>query len=553
VIGSADLTALARPVYDVLFPRTSKGRRIVQSLRLTASHVVHARKLGRALRLYAPRLAPHGDLAGRRIVVLAYKFPWLDVCTGIAVALAARGATVRIAWLPQVSPLPLSEATMAVAERAVARAYRSAFPRDGQLAGIDLEARVPAEVPPSLDAFFRTLASVDAKYVARASTIDVTPGGPNRGLFEFRQARARRAYGLARSLIEHERFDSAIIPNGSMFEFAAFARACGDAGLDYVTFEFWERERTCVLNLNRPFFDGFDADLWRAAPKTLDPMTRARVARSMAVREGTEWRGYLLKYQTAEAGPADALRRELGLDARLPIVLVLPNVAYDSSVAQIPSGFSSMREWLVVALRLLARRGDCQVVVRAHPGETLIRANETTEQIVKESLPRLPAHIRFVPPLAKMNTYALMKMSALGLVFTSTTGLELAMRGVPVIVAARMHYCDRGFTIRADGDADLAAKIDACLRVPRTLAPREIETAWLYADMFMNRWPRPFPFNLERDFWRDSRSIVESLVAGTCAPGIRDTITLFGGGARARELYDKLLADPDEALPPDAP
>ena len=42
-----------------------------------------------------------------------------------------------------------------------------------------------------------------------------------------------------------------------------------------------------------------------------------------------------------------------------------------------------------------------------------------------------------------------MDSSDLGLVYSSTTGLELALYGVPVIAAARIHYADKGFTIDA--------------------------------------------------------------------------------------------------------
>ena len=45
-----------------------------------------------------------------------------------------------------------------------------------------------------------------------------------------------------------------------------------------------------------------------------------------------------------------------------------------------------------------------------------------------------------------MNTYDLMDMADLGLVYTTTVGLEMAMRGIPVVVAGKTHYRNRGFT-----------------------------------------------------------------------------------------------------------
>ena len=45
------------------------------------------------------------------------------------------------------------------------------------------------------------------------------------------------------------------------------------------------------------------------------------------------------------------------------------------------------------------------------------------------------------------SSYVFMDEADLGLVYTSTVGLELAARGVPVVVAAATHYRGRGFTV----------------------------------------------------------------------------------------------------------
>jgi hypothetical protein len=49
-----------------------------------------------------------------------------------------------------------------------------------------------------------------------------------------------------------------------------------------------------------------------------------------------------------------------------------------------------------------------------------------------------------------VNTYDLVEVADLGLVYTTTVGMEMAMCGVPVIVSGQTHYRGRGFTYDPD-------------------------------------------------------------------------------------------------------
>ena len=60
----------------------------------------------------------------------------------------------------------------------------------------------------------------------------------------------------------------------------------------------------------------------------------------------------------------------------------------------------------------------------------------------------------------RMEFYELMESADFGLVYTSTTGLEMALRGKPVIVAGQTHYRDRGFTVDVSNREEFVAAID---------------------------------------------------------------------------------------------
>jgi hypothetical protein len=84
------------------------------------------------------------------------------------------------------------------------------------------------------------------------------------------------------------------------------------------------------------------------------------------------------------------------------------------------------------------------------------------------------------------SSYPLMEMCDVGLVYTSTVGLELALRGKPVVVAGRTHYSDKGFTIPAVSPAQFCSTLTAVLDDPADTSV-DVEQARRYAYMFFFR------------------------------------------------------------------
>jgi hypothetical protein len=94
------------------------------------------------------------------------------------------------------------------------------------------------------------------------------------------------------------------------------------------------------------------------------------------------------------------------------------------------------------------------------------------------------------------------------LVYTTTVGLEMALQGLPVIVAGQTHYRNRGFTIDPDSWVRYYKLIGSVLENPEEyrLSHKQVELAWRYAYCFFFKFPRPFPWHLVR-MWEDYKSM----------------------------------------------
>jgi len=144
-----------------------------------------------------------------------------------------------------------------------------------------------------------------------------------------------------------------------------------------------------------------------------------------------------------------------------------------------------------------------QLVIRVHPGEKLIHGQSMVD-VINRVLPKLPEHIHVIGPEEEVNTYDLIAAADLGLVYTTTVGLEMAMSGVPVIVVGDTHYRGKGFTLDPDSWVKFYKLLKAVVENPDEfkLEEKQIEAAWAYAYRFFFDFPQPYPWHLV-SLWED--------------------------------------------------
>lgn len=120
-----------------------------------------------------------------------------------------------------------------------------------------------------------------------------------------------------------------------------------------------------------------------------------------------------------------------------------------------------------------SERPQDELVIRIHPAETSLPGKLTREplgEFLDERHRSLPPNIR-VAPDAGESSYDLMAWCDAGLVYTSTTGLELATIGKPVVVTGNTHYGGKGFTIDVDSPRAYEEAIDRVLADPVAARP----------------------------------------------------------------------------------
>ena len=64
--------------------------------------------------------------------------------------------------------------------------------------------------------------------------------------------------------------------------------------------------------------------------------------------------------------------------------------------------------------------------------------------IVDQHFSELPEHVHLIRANDLINTYDLISIANLGLTYTTTVGMEMAMRGSPVVVSGKTYYREAG-------------------------------------------------------------------------------------------------------------
>ena len=187
------------------------------------------------------------------------------------------------------------------------------------------------------------------------------------------------------------------------------------------------------------------------------------------------------------------IRRDLRLESGRQLVVMFCNILWDSAVVGRDLAFASMGDWVLGGIMWAAANPDVDLVIRIHPAEVGLRNHPTRERMAEHIAAHagaLPQNVRVVQAEDPTSSYVFMDEADLGLVYTSTVGLELAARGVPVVVAAATHYRGRGFTVDPVNPDEYWAAADALMAAPpdSVARARTSELARRYASLFFFRF-----------------------------------------------------------------
>jgi hypothetical protein len=436
----------------------------------------------------ANRLGQHG----KKIFLFGAQYYWIEYCTVLGLALAAMGHRITVGYVPYPKvfqrPTRFDIRRYNLYTRNVLNRLRP-WLDSVSLLNQGGEDALPKELERSVD----VVSAYDTKYLLQVEDVDTQSS-----LYNIRWERNNLAVRASYSWLKNDRPDLLLVPNSSVLEYGMAYRAARFLNIPAVTFEFSENREEIWLAQNDDIMRQNTDLLWKACGNIpLTEKQRTRIDEMETARMGARTFGKSDRlWQDVPRSGGEQARQALSLDDS-PIVMLATNVLGDSLTLGRDLFSTSMADWILRTIRFFADHIQAQLVIRVHPGERFMTGPSMVD-IVKKAFPQLPENVRLVGPMDKVNTYDLMELVSLGLVYTTTTGLEMVMNRIPVVVAGETHYRGRGFTLDPASWEEYFALLEKIPgeSIPFRLTDEQVELAWRYAYHYFFTYPLPFPWHL---------------------------------------------------------
>jgi len=435
----------------------------------------------------------------KKIFVFASLHYWIEHAVLTSLALAAQGHEVTFGFYPYHDwQNPLNRFDLRRQNLYAKGILEKAQPEIKIQSFMDLHAGYKI-LPEDLEKQIETVTRYDAMYTSQVENVDTSSE-----IYKLRYSRNMKAARAAYYFLQELKPDEVVVPNGTIQEFGVVYEVSRFLKIPVISYEFGDQRQRVWISQKGKVMQQNTNDMWEAfKDKPLSRGEKMKIHKLFeARRKASVWKNFSRLWQSAPAKGVKFARKELGLDNR-PVVLLATNVLGDSLTLGREIFTQSMEEWLERTLQYFAGKPEVQLVIRVHPGEVLIHGQSMMD-VIKRVLPVLPKHIHVIGPKEKTNTYDLIAAADLGLVYTTTVGLEMVMSGVPVIVVGSTHYRDKGFSLDPQSWVQFYKMLRAVFEEPGvySLTDEQIEHAWAYAYRFFFDFPRAFPWHLV-SLWED--------------------------------------------------
>jgi len=461
-----------------------------------------------ALASQVEKIREKNPVDGKKIFVFATLHFWIEHAALTSLSLSAIGNDVTLGYLPyhdwqnEINKFDLRRQDLYAQE-----VLNKAAHVIDVLSLLDLHAGYKI-LPELLQNQIELICRYDTMYTMQVESVD-----PNCQIYKVRWKRNFQAARAAYSWMQQNKPDVVVVPNGTILEFGVIYEVAKFLGIPVVTYEFGDQRQRIWISQDEKVMRQNTQSMWEELKEKNLSRAETEKIRDLfeSRRKASVWKNFSRLWQQVPAKGVEIARQELGLDNRM-VVLLATNVLGDSLTLGREIFSESMEEWLERTLQYFAGRPDLQFVIRVHPGEKLIHGQSMVD-VINRVLPKLPEHIHVIKPEEDVNTYDLIAAADLGLVYTTTVGLEMAMSGVPVIVVGDTHYRGKGFTLDPDSWVKYYKTLKAVIEDPSSfrLTDKQIEDAWAYAYRFFFDFPQPFPWHLVNPWENFEKNDIESI------------------------------------------
>ncbi len=334
----------------------------------------------------------------------------------------------------------------------------------------------------------KSVAEIDVLYNLKNEKFEGEPS--EKKLFDLRVNKNFTFLLKLVQFLKQNSFESFLTGNGAFLEMGSFCHYLRETGKRCVSLDTFELGNGLVADWRMPSIYWNTAPVWEAfREKTSSEHADQFVQDHIAQREQKK-----TGHQIAEIEESETNLIKLGFNPDKPAVLLAANLVWDSAVLKMNRTFSGIEEMVVKTIRWFEKYPNIQLLVRMHPVESRVEQPKSLEDRVRAQISRLPDNVFIISSDAKVNSYAILPKIKFGIVYTSTIGLEMAIRGIKVVTTGITHYAGKGFTLDPIDEQEYFSALEDGLRDSKF--DFDLELAKKYYFIYFKHFPKELPWRL---------------------------------------------------------
>jgi len=344
-------------------------------------------------------------------------------------------------------------------------------------------------------------------------------------------------YFQVRKLCTENSYQYLFFSHGIYCTWEAATSFCLKNNIRFICYDRAKRNGTVNFNINQPSPDWSFNDAWRRySGRQLNNEEEKMVDQYLDERELQK--GDVYSYNSVERNrDINSVKDSLGIQQHAKVITIFTNLIWDAANVARDIAFSSALDCIEQTIKYFNENDHIHILVRSHPAEKVLGTKERYGQLVKEKFyGQLPKNVTIIEPEMNINSFTVIDISDIGVVHTSTVGLEFAMANKPIILISETNYRNKGFTYDVISPVDYFSKIDMLVDT-KTVLFDQVKLARKYFYMMMFLYQKKVPLKFERSIfngyeYKDFNSI-------SACEGVRKII----GKLKNENLHDFIFWD----------
>ncbi len=262
---------------------------------------------------------------------------------------------------------------------------------------------------------------------------------------------------------------------------------CRSNNVPFVCYDRAKVKEHCNFNINQSSADwSFDSAWDRFKSRNLTVTETVLADEYLNARELQE--GDVFAFNTSKrVSDVEREKQRLGIPLEKKCITFFSNLIWDAANVSRDIAFSSFLECITESIEHFRDRPDIELLIRPHPAEKLIGTKAGYWSLVLDYFgDKLPGNVTLISPDDNVNSFTVIDMTDVGVVNTSTVGLEMAISGKQALLVAETHYRGKGFTNDIDSPDHFFETIEVALKNPDlTKEQQDLAKKYFYMMMFL--------------------------------------------------------------------